>query len=284
MIILAEKLVIACQLGGKIRGEEAVLQDRDRGSSRHDDQLTSPVEPVEHGFLLERIQVVWRHAVPDDVADRRPGQRMRRDERLVGLERQDQPIVTGLVESRRVFPIDRVGKERLIPVPGVVGVVGFLGEDQDEHLMRKERANDHWRRFVGPDRVGSGELEEQLLGDHGKQHLHADPSLLGLEEPRVPTEDDLLRHPLESDRGGLPPAVVVAKIGADFQAQRAPVVGLHERQDVERGDLGPEELDRGAVLVLVELLLDALRVGQDLELLHRRRDLREGPRPCHQGR
>ena len=62
-------------------------------------------------------------------------ERVRRDERLLGLKRENQPVVALLLQLQEVAAVDGGRAERLEFRPAGVGVVRFLGQDDHEHLV-----------------------------------------------------------------------------------------------------------------------------------------------------
>ena len=116
------------------------------------------------------------------------------------------------------------------------------------------------------ERVGAQQVEDQLPGDLGEHHLQAEPGPLALDQARVAAIGHRLGHPPQGDRGRLEDPFVIPVVGPHLQVQRAPVVRLDVRQDVEGGDLRSEELHRRPRL-LPRRLLGVFRAGQDLEPL-----------------
>ena len=123
----------------------------------------------------------------------------------------------------------------------------------------------------GLQRAGADQLHLELLGNHAVRvrdhHLHGPPRTLFLDQPPVATERHLVRHPQQLHRFGLKNAVVVIVVGPHLEREREPVIRLHVRQDVERGDLRAEKLERRPVLFLLELLPDRIGIGQNLQTL-----------------
>ena len=112
----------------------------------------------------------------------------------------------------------------------------------------------------------------------GNHHLKIQVGSLFLQEPSLAAIIHLLGPSQQPDRIGLQEPIVVVVVGPQLEQESAPVICLHIRQHVERGDPRPEKLEGRPVLVFLEFLLDRLGIGQNLQSLFFR--LREaGPGP-----
>src|SRR5271157_5140422 len=204
---------------------------------------------------------------------------MRREKRLVSFFRQDHAVVALELERHWVFAVRHSGNARRQSVPCRVLVGGFLAQHNYQHLVRRQQPHGHLPELVGADRAGLQQLEVQLLllGKLGKHGLHHQPQALLLDQPGLSGINHFLRHSRQRHWKELKAPLVILVVGPHIQEDRAPLVRFHERQHVERGYLRSKEFERRPRFVLLQLLLEHIRIAEDLQpLFVRRRKLGHG--------
>ena len=191
------------------------------------------------------------------------------EERFLGVVGQDQPVVALDIEGECILAVGRRGNKTRQPVPGRVLGRGFAVQNHDQHLCGRKQPQRDLPELVLANRAGLQQLDVQLLvlGKLGEHHLDSRPRPLLLDQPGLTGVDHLQRHADHGNRQKLETAVVVFIVRPQLERDGAPVVWFQVRQHVERSDLRPEELVPRPRGVLLELLLEGLGIGQDLQPL-----------------
>ena len=160
-----------------------------------EDQLAPPVQPVQHGLLLRDRQHVGRQPVPDHVTDRRPGQRMGRERRLVRLHRQDQPVIALAIEVRGPRARPRSGSSAAIRFHAANWFVASLLRIRTSIWCGSSVVRIACQLASRRSAPGRTRSSVHSLGMRVEQHLLGQRPPLLLHQPRIPAVDHLERHP-----------------------------------------------------------------------------------------